>query len=135
MPTSNIAAFDIEIMAQIEGICTRCYFAQNFTIHLVLHTSRQLCPFPTCEQCCADQLLRHEVPRADQIYSSTGRKNDECLSGGYENYNHHVGAYILQKQTSCEPRLQVLLLLFCRARWLMPPDIPQPVRLIVLNLL
>jgi hypothetical protein len=24
---------------------------------------------------------------------------------------------------------------FCRARWLMPPDVPQPVRLIVLTLL
>jgi hypothetical protein len=24
------------------------------------------------------------------------------------------------------------LLLFCRVRWLMPPDVPQPVRLIVL---
>jgi hypothetical protein len=24
---------------------------------------------------------------------------------------------------------------FCRARWLMPPDVPQPVRLIVLSLL
>jgi hypothetical protein len=107
MPTSNIAAFNIEIMAQIEGICTRCYFAENFTVDLVLHTSRQLCPFPTFEQCWADQLLRHEVPRTDQIYSSTRRKNDEYLSGGYENYNHHVGADILQKPTSCEPRLQV----------------------------
>jgi hypothetical protein len=29
----------------------------------------------------------------------------------------------------------VLLLLFCSARWLMPPDVPQPVRLIVLTLL
>jgi hypothetical protein len=28
-----------------------------------------------------------------------------------------------------------LILLFCRARWLMPPDVPQPVRLIVLTLL
>jgi hypothetical protein len=28
-----------------------------------------------------------------------------------------------------------LLLLSCRARWLMPPDVPQPVRLIVLTLL
>ena len=44
MPTSNIAAFDIEITAQIERICTRCYFAEIFTVQLVLHTSRQLCP-------------------------------------------------------------------------------------------
>jgi hypothetical protein len=29
----------------------------------------------------------------------------------------------------------VLLFLFCRARWLMPPDVPQPVRLIVFTLL
>jgi hypothetical protein len=29
----------------------------------------------------------------------------------------------------------VLLLLFCTVRWLMPPDVPQPVRLIVLTLL
>jgi hypothetical protein len=28
----------------------------------------------------------------------------------------------------------VILLLFCRAWWLMPPDVPQPVRLIVLTL-
>jgi hypothetical protein len=35
--------------------------------------------------------------------------------------------------------LKLLLLLFffffCRARWLMPPDVPQPVRRIVLTLL
>jgi hypothetical protein len=30
---------------------------------------------------------------------------------------------------------EVLLLLFCRARWLMPLDVPQPVQLIVLTLL
>ena len=72
----------------------------------MLHTSRQLCPFPICEQCCVDQLLRHEVPKADQIYSSTRRKNDECLSEGYKNYNHHVGVDTLQKPTSCETRLQ-----------------------------
>jgi hypothetical protein len=29
---------------------------------------------------------------------------------------------------------KTLLLLFCRARWLIPPDVPQPVRLIVLSL-
>jgi hypothetical protein len=29
----------------------------------------------------------------------------------------------------------LFLLLFCRARWLMSPDVPQPVRLIVLTLL
>jgi hypothetical protein len=28
-----------------------------------------------------------------------------------------------------------LFFFFCRAWWLMPPDVPQPVRLIVLNLL
>jgi hypothetical protein len=28
-----------------------------------------------------------------------------------------------------------ILFLFCRAWWLMPPDVPQPVRLIVLTLL
>jgi hypothetical protein len=38
-----------------------------------------------------------------------------------------------------EPRYSLVscdfFLFFCRARWLMPPDIPQPVRLIVLTLL
>jgi hypothetical protein len=29
----------------------------------------------------------------------------------------------------------LLFFFFCRARWLMPPDVPQPVRLIVLTLL
>ena len=104
--TSNIAPFFTEITVQIERICTRRYFAENFIVQLVLHTSRQLCPVPTCEQYCVDQLLRHEVPKTDQIYSSTRRKNDECLSGGYKNYNHHVGADTLQKPKSCEPRLQ-----------------------------
>ena len=103
MPTSNTATFDFEITAQIEQICTRCYFAENFTVQLVLHTSRQLCPCPACEQCCVDQLLRHEVPKTDQI---TRLKNDECISGGCKNYKHHVGADTLQKSTSCEPRLQ-----------------------------
>jgi hypothetical protein len=65
-----------------------------------------LCPCLTCEQCCVDQLLRHEVPKTDQLYSCIRRKNDESLSGGYKNYNRHVGADTLQKPTPCEPRLQ-----------------------------
>jgi hypothetical protein len=39
---------------------------------------------------------------------------------------HAIGRSLLQQLT--------VLLLFCRARWLMPPDVPQPVRLIVLTL-
>lgn len=105
MPTPNIAAFDTEITAQIERICTRCYFAENFTVELVLHASRQLCPCSPYEQYGVDQLLRHEVPKTDQLYSSTRRKNDECISGGHKNYNHHDGADTLQQPTSCEPRL------------------------------
>jgi hypothetical protein len=31
--------------------------------------------------------------------------------------------------------LLILLLIFCRALWLMPPDVPQPVWLIVFTLL
>jgi hypothetical protein len=37
-----------------------------------------------------------------------------------------------------DPRCQFFFFFFfffCRARWLMPPDVPQPVRLIVLTLL
>jgi len=133
VPTSNIAAFDTEIMAQIERLCTRCYFAENLAVHLVLHTSRQLCPCPTCQQCCVDQLLRHEVPKTDQLYSSTRRKNDECLSGGYKNYNHQVGADTYRNQQlanrdcrivlslvfQCCVRLEALLVAFCESavRW------------------
>jgi hypothetical protein len=32
-------------------------------------------------------------------------------------------------------RADIHFFFFCRARWLMPPDVPQPVRLIVLTLL
>jgi hypothetical protein len=73
----------------------------------------------------ASQLIEEVTAHARRDSLKDAR--EMCADGTYFPNNLRTNSDLLERV--------LLLLLFCRARWLMPPDVPQPVRLIVLTLL